>query len=118
MVKTDPLATTKVWQVFNCSLKVRGRSSLNEAAFSGVDVMAKLLDLLNYFQTNCYTLLSDIQKAFLNIHLKLQENHNRFSFVVFQNGAYHYYQYQTIIFEFVSSPFILNFICRKHAETV
>ena len=98
MVKTDPLTTTKVRPVFNCSLKVRGKPSLNEAAFPGIDIMAKLLDLLNYFRTNRYTLLADIQKAFLNIYLKLQEYRNRFSFVVFQNGSFHYYQYQTILF--------------------
>ena len=43
VVKTDPLTTTKVRPVFNCSLKVRGKPSLNEAAFTGVDIMAKLL---------------------------------------------------------------------------
>ena len=67
VVETDPLTTTKVRPVFNCSFKVRGKPSLNEAAFPGVDIMAKLLDLLNYFRTDRYNLLSDIQKAFFNI---------------------------------------------------
>ena len=101
VVKTDPLTTTMVRPMFNCSLKVRGKPFLNEAAFPSIDIMAKLLDLLNYFRTNRYTLLADIQKAFLNIYLKLQEDRNRFSFVVFPNGSYHYYQSQTIIFGFV-----------------
>ena len=43
VVKTDPLTTMKVRPVFNCSLKVRGKPSLNEAAFPGIDIMAKLL---------------------------------------------------------------------------
>ena len=55
--KTDLLTTTKVRTVFNCSLKVSGKPSLNEAAIPGVDIISKLLDLLNYFWTNRYTLL-------------------------------------------------------------
>ena len=77
VVKTAPLTTTKVRSVFNCSLKVRGKHSLNEAAFLGIDIMAKLLDSLNYFRTNRYT-LSDIQKAFLNIFLKFHGDRTRF----------------------------------------
>ena len=50
VVKTDPLTTMKVRPVFSCSLKVHGKPSLNEATFPGVDVMVKLLDLLNYFR--------------------------------------------------------------------
>ena len=92
VAKTDPLTNTKVRPVFSCSLKVRGKPSLTEAAFPDINIMAKLSNLLNYFCTNRYTFLADIQKAFLNIYLKLQEDRNRFSFVVSQNGAYHYYQ--------------------------
>ena len=44
VVKNDPLTTTKVRLVFNCSLKVHGKPSLNKAAFPVVDIMAKLLD--------------------------------------------------------------------------
>ena len=80
---------------------------------------AKLLDLLNYFRTNRYTgFISDIQNALLNIHLKFQEDRNRFSFEVYSNVAYHYYQYRTILFGFESSSFILNFIFGKHTDRV
>ena len=50
LAKIDSLTTTKVRPVFNCSLKVRGKPSLDEAAFRGIDIMTKLLDLLNYFR--------------------------------------------------------------------
>ena len=118
VIKNDPLTTTKVRPVFNCSLKAHGKPSLNEAAFPGVDIMGKLLNLLNYFRLNKYTLLSDIRKAFLMIHLKNQIDKNRFSFVTFDNGKFRYFQYNTILFGFVSSPFVLNYILRKHAETI
>ena len=35
VIKNDPLTTTKVRPVFNCSLKAHGKPSLNEAAFPG-----------------------------------------------------------------------------------
>ena len=78
--------------------------------------MSKLLNLLNYFRLNKYTLLSDVRKAFLMIHLKNQID-NRFSFVTFENDKFHYFQYNTI-FSFVSTPFVLNYILHKHAETI
>ena len=40
VIKTDPLTTTKVWPVFNYSLNLSGKPSLNEAAFPGVGILA------------------------------------------------------------------------------
>ena len=56
--------------------------SLNEAAFSGIDLMNPLLGLVQLFRTNKYALLADIKKAFLNIFLSDVEDQNRFSFVL------------------------------------
>ena len=51
LIKINPLTVTNERPVLNCSLKVRGKTFLNEAALTGVDIMEKLVDLLNYFQT-------------------------------------------------------------------
>ena len=116
VVRDDPLATTKIRPVFNCSLKTRGNPSLNEAAYPGTDLMGDLLGLLNYFRTNNYTLLADIVKAFLMVKLKNLKDRNRFSFLLYKDGKYIPYRYNTIIFGFCSSPFILNYILRHHAK--
>ena len=41
---------------------------------------------------------------------------NRFSFLLYENGQYRAYRYASLIFGFITSPFILNFILRHHAE--
>ena len=118
VVKNNHLVSTKVRPVFNCSLKTGGAPSLNEAAFPGTDLMNSLFGLLQHFRTNDYVLLSDITKAFLQIKLKLDSDKNKFSFIVYEEGQYRYFRYNTIIFGFISSPFILNFIIKFHAKSV
>ena len=114
VIKEDPLVTTKVRPVFNCSLKVGGKPSLNEAAYPGIDLMNNLTALLNYFRQNNIVVLSDIRKAFLMIKLKLEEDKNRFSFLLYDNNKFIAYRYTTIIFGFIASPFILNYIIKYH----
>ncbi|KAG1713941.1 hypothetical protein GQR58_002015 [Nymphon striatum] len=116
VVKEDPLTTTKIRPVFNCSLKIAGKPSLNEAAYPGTDLMNNLLGLINYLRFNNITLISDIAKAFLMIKLKSPADKNRFSFIIYNNGKYKAYRYNTIIFGFITSPFILNFILKHHVE--
>ena len=114
VIKADDLTTTKIRPVFNCSLKVGKSPSLNEAAFPGIDLMNNLLSLLLYFRSNNCVILADIVKAFLQIRLSEEEDRNRFCFFRKINGHYVPYRYNTIIFGFVSSPFILNFIVQHH----
>ena len=59
---------------------MRKATSLNEAAFPGIDLMNNLLSLMLYFRSNCYALLPDIAKAFLQICLASEEDKNRFCF--------------------------------------
>ena len=66
------------------------------------------------FRTNFYVLLADIAKAFLQIRLTLEEDKNRFCFFRKVDGKFVPYRYRTIIFGFVSSPFVLNYIIQYH----
>ena len=114
VIKYDEHTTTKIRPVFNCSLKVGRAPSLNEAAFPGIDLMNNLLSLLLYFRTNDCVVLADIMKAFLQIRLSSEDDKNKFCFFRKINGRYVPYRYNTIIFGFVSSPFILNYILQHH----
>ena len=114
VIRTEANATTKIRPVFNCSLKMGKSPSLNEAAFPGIDLLNSMLSLLLYFRSNFYVLLSDIAKVFLQIHLASEEDKNRFCFFRKINGKFVPYKYRTIIFEFVSSPFILNYVIQYH----
>ena len=118
VIKSDPLTTTKVRPVFNCSLKIKGAPSLNEAAHPGPDMMSDLVGLLNYFRTNKYILLADIEKAFLMIRLRRLSDKNSISFILYRNGKFVPYRYNSIIFGFCSSPFILNCVLKYHIEKI
>ena len=114
VIKSEGESTTKIRPVFNCSLKTGKNPSLNEAAYAGVDLMSGLLDLLLKFKSNDYFMLADIKQAFLQIKLSKLEDKNRFSFLLVENGKLVAYRYTSIVFGFISSPFILNYIIKEH----
>jgi len=113
--KTDPTSTTKIRPVFNCSLKIGDSVSLNEAAYPGINLTSSMLNLLLSFRSNKHVLLADIKKAFLMIRLRLESDKNRFCFFLRDGDQLRCYRYTTIIFGFVSSPFILGCILKFHA---
>ena len=117
VIRNEANVTTKIRPVFNCSLKVGNAPSLNEAAFPGIDLMNNLLSLVMYFRNNNYVILADIVKAFLQVRLSLESDRNKFCFFRKINGKFVAYRYNTIIFGFVSSPFILNYIIKHHLSS-
>ena len=114
VIREGPLITTKIRPVFNCSLKSKGSYSLNECAYPGINLLRDLTELLLYFRTNNFAMIGDIRKAFLQIKLASDEDRNRFCFFWRENGKIVTYRYNTIIFGFNSSPFILNYIIKFH----
>ena len=116
VIKTEQQVTTKIRPVFNCSLKTRGKCSLNEAAYPGINLMSDMLDLLLMFRSNKHVMLADIRKAFLMIKLKDEKDRNRFCFFLKENDKVNCYRYTTILFGFNASPFILNFVIKHHAR--
>ena len=99
-------------------MKNGGAPSLNEAAFPGVDLLNPMLGLLVHFRTNDYVMLADLRKAFLNIYLSSDSDRTKLSFVTHDGSKFKYYQFNTILFGFTESPFILNFILKHHSKLV
>jgi hypothetical protein len=114
VVKEDA-TFSKIRPVFNCSLKSGKRPLLNEAAYPGVDLLTDLSRLLK-FRIGNHVLLSDIKQAFLQIKLKKDEDQNMFSFLAMEKRRVVPYRYTSIVFGFVSSPFILNYILNLHVN--
>ncbi|KAF0288908.1 hypothetical protein FJT64_012796 [Amphibalanus amphitrite] len=114
VVKTDAQTTTKIRPVFNCSLKIGDRPSLNEACFRGVDLLNDLVTLLMRFRTNKHILLADIEKAFLQIYLKYEEDKDKFCFLWETDDGLKMYRFRTILFGLNCSPFILSHIIQIH----
>ena len=86
------MKSTKIRPVFNyCSLRNKGVPSLNDVAYPGVDLLNPLLGLLNYVRTNNFALLTDIQKAFLNIFLFDNTDRNKLSFILFYDNKIHFF---------------------------
>ena len=117
VIKQDAQSTFKVRPVFNCSLKTRkDKPSLNEASYAGVNIMQDMLDLLLRFRTNANTLLGDLEKAFLQIRLKLLSDKNKFCFFLKDGNKIRCFRYNTLLFGYVCSPFILNYVIQHVAS--
>ena len=76
-----------------------------------------MLDLILLFKANKYVLLGDLRKAFLMVRLKSLRDKNRFCFFLRVNNQIRCYRFNTIIFGFCSSPFILNYVIKHIAES-
>jgi len=118
VIRTADNVTTKLRIVLNCSIKIGNAPSLNEAAYAGVDLMSDLIGLLLKIRENDYLVMSDIKKAFLMINLSKESDKNKFS-ILWKNkeGKLVAYRYRTIVFGYVTSPFILNYIIKHHVSS-
>jgi len=115
VVRQGDQVTTKVRPVLNCSFKTRSSHSLNECAYPGVNLLQTIFFLLINLRFNTYLMLSDIKQAFLQIKLKSIFDRNRFSVLWYdEDGKLAAYRYKALVFGFVSSPFILNYIIKLH----
>ena len=78
--------------------------------------MNDLVTLLLRFRTNDYVLLADIEKAFLQVYLKYEEDKDRFCFLWETDEGIKMYHFRTILFGLNCSPFILNHIIQLHLQ--
>ena len=116
VIKEEAQSTFKIRPVFNCSLKTRkDKPSLNETSYAGVNIMQNMLHLLLLFRTNSKVLLGDLEKAFLQIRLKLLKDKNKFCFFVKHKDRIRCFRYNTLLFGYVCSPFILNYVIKHIA---
>ena len=116
IIREGKQITTKVRAVYNCSLKTKGNLSLNDAAYPGINLLRDLTELLIYFRTNKYVMLGDIRKAFLMIRLSSEEDKSKFCFFMYENNKLITFRFNTILFGFNASPFILNYIIKHHLK--
>ena len=117
IVKDEAQSTFKVRPVFNASLKTsRDKPSLNEASYQGINNMQNMLMLILLFRTNKFVLLGDLRKAFLQIRLKLLRDRNRFCFFLKIGDRLRCFRYNTLLFGYCCSPFILNYVIKHVAK--
>lgn len=116
VVRTDETCTQKIRPVLNCSLKVGNSPSLNEASFPGVDLMSNLFELLVGLRHDKYLMTSDVRRAFLQIKIKDDYDRNKFCILWVRDGKLVAYRYTSIVYGYVASPFVLNYVIKHHAS--
>ena len=117
VIKTDEQCTTKLRVVLNCSLKVENSPSLNKAGYGGFDLLNNLFELLLKCRAYKYLAMADIRQAFLMIKMANESDRNHFSILwKGKNGQLVAYRYKSIVFGFLNSPFILQYILRYHVD--
>ena len=122
MIRTNK-ATTKLRIVYDASFKSKkGESSLNECLYRGPFILADLVGLILRFRMRKIAIVSDIEKAFLQVGLQLTERDvTRFLWVRdTQKGTKQdnliVYRFARVISGVISSPFLPAATVKHHLQ--
>ncbi|KAK3727775.1 hypothetical protein QZH41_016420, partial [Actinostola sp. cb2023] len=115
----EDAVTTKLRVVFDASAKVKPSSpSLNECTYTGPSLISQIFENLTRFRSHKIGLVSDIEKAFLNIAVtKEQRDLMRFLWiddVTKPDPTVEVYRFCRVIFGMNCSPFLLNATLKHH----
>lgn len=119
-VITPQKTTTKVRIVYDASCKTSNGKSLNDYLFRGPVLLPELPGMLLRFRATPIPLLADVEKAFLQLELKLSDRDaTRFLWVRDRTkppdgNNLILYRFQRVPFGFISSPFLLAATIDQH----
>jgi len=114
--------TTKIHMVYDASSKEgKGGVSLNDCLHVGPALSPLLYDMLIWFREKHVALAGDIEKAFLNVEVKLRDRDcSRFLWVNNVDGEQVdpvVYRFCRVVFRVNCSPFLLNATLQYHLDT-
>ena len=114
-------STTPLRIVFDCSCKpARGSPSLNECLKNVSPNLNELTGILLRFRLHKYAVATDIEKAFLNIGLDIDDRDaTRFYWLsnpVDPESELITYRFKSVLFGATCSPFILHAVLSKHLK--
>ena len=117
-VLREDRSTTKLRVVYDASSKQKDQISLNDCLLPGPPLTPLIFNILLRFRMNQIALVSDIEKAFLNVEINPnQRDLLRFLWVEnvdSPNPQVQTLRFNRLVFGLVSSPFILNATIRNH----
>lgn len=111
--------TTPIRIVFDCSCRQSPNyPSLNDCLMVGLPPVNDLCAVLVRFRSHCFGISTDIEKAFLHIHLHQDDrNFTRFFWLTDQTNPFSQfclYHFKVVPFGATSSPFMLNAVLQYH----
>ncbi len=118
----EGVETTKVRVVYDASCKDRKSDiSLNDCLHKGPALTPLIFDILLRFRANRVSIVSDIEKAFLNIEIHPEDRDClRFLWVRDVNDSEPdvvTYRFNRVVFGVSSCPFLLNAVLRFHLQS-
>ncbi|CAJ0605126.1 unnamed protein product [Cylicocyclus nassatus] len=118
-----PGKSTQLRVVFDASSHAKGELSLNDVIHQGYSLTSCIFDILLKFRTYDYTMVADIQKAFLQIQLPIEHRDaTRFLWIKDTSkppigSNIRYYRFCRVPFGINAGPAILNQALLKHLES-
>ena len=117
-------ATTPIRIVYDCSARAtKFDKSLNDCLYTGPDLVPELARIILRFRYSKYVCISDISKAFLQIHLNPKDrDYTRFLWIKDANKSIYdlnnlkFYRFRVVLFGATSSPFLLQATIQHHME--
>ena len=113
--------TTPIRIVYDCSCRqTKDHPSLNDCLLTGPHFLTDLCSIILRFRTHNYAISTDIEKAFLHIHLhESDRDYTRFfwlSDATDPTSELIMYRFKTVLFGAVSSPFMLYATLYRHLQ--
>ncbi|KAF2892030.1 hypothetical protein ILUMI_14143 [Ignelater luminosus] len=110
--------TTRLRPVFDASEKSKNGVSLNQRLETGPNLIELIPSILLRFREKQIGVISDIEKAFLQISITSRD-HNVLRFLWWnKNNIIEVYRHTRVVFGVTSSPFILAAIIKLHLERI
>ncbi len=109
--------TTPIRPVFDASAKSKGQPSLNDCLETGPNLMELIVTLLLQFRMKRYGVIADVEKAFLQIGIRM-EDRNCLCFFWEEDGKTIVYRHCRVVFGISSSPFLLAATLNHHLNNV
>ncbi|GFR09129.1 integrase catalytic domain-containing protein [Trichonephila clavata] len=109
-------STTKVRPVFDGSARQRNCPSLNDCLEKGSNLIELIPSLINKFRFGKFGLISDIEKAFLQIEIQASDR-KYLKFLRWEHGQREKlkcFQHKRVVFGILSSPFLLGATIEFH----
>ncbi|GFT61736.1 uncharacterized protein TNCV_2563681 [Trichonephila clavipes] len=107
VIKLDS-ATTKIRPVFDASAREKGKPSLNDCLYKGVNLIELIPDILDRFRIYPVGIVADIEKAFLMLSVAPKDRDYLRFFFFPCNEKQLVYRHCRVVFGVSSSPYLLN----------